>query len=157
MCAKRFEEPVKRRDFLGIMALGSCAVTMVTSLVGMLRLPSPAVLPESASRVKVGFPDDVPVDTHRMLEKQKAWLFRDALGFYAMSAICSHLGCIVREEASGRGYMCPCHGSGFDEQGRVLSGPAPRGLDWLEISLAADGRLMVDTAKTVPPGTRFTV
>lgn len=157
MSAKRFEEPVKRRDFLGLMALGSCSITILTSLVGMFRLPSPAVLPESASRVKVGFPDDLPVDTHRMLEKQRAWLFRDELGFYAISAVCSHLGCIVKEESTGVGYMCPCHGSGFDAQGRVLGGPAPRGLDWLEISVAADGRLMVDTSITVAPGTHFTV
>jgi Rieske Fe-S protein len=74
-----------------------------------------------------------------------------------MSAICSHLGCIVREKSRGGGYECPCHGSDFDAQGRVLSGPAPRGMIWYEISLASDGRLMVDTAKTVSTGTRFSV
>ncbi len=43
------------------------------------------------------------------------------------SAICTHLGCIPAEvdQADGRGWVCPCHGSVFDMAGRVLKGPAP--------------------------------
>jgi len=157
MSGDRFKEPIERRDFLGLFAMGSFFLTMGAALVGMLRLPSPAVLPETASRVKIGFPEDFPVDTSRKLEAKKIWLFRDSLGFYAISSVCTHLGCLVSEHQQSKGYMCPCHGSMFDGDGRVLSGPAPRGLDWLEISLAADGRLMVDSGITVTPGTRFNV
>jgi Rieske Fe-S protein len=137
--------------------MGSVFLSVGTALVGILRLPKPAVLPESASRFKIGFPDDFAPDTHRKIEQRNVWLFRDALGFFAVSAVCSHLGCIVKEDAKSRGFVCPCHGSKFDATGRVQGGPAPRGLDWLEISLAADGSLMVDTGKTVDRETRFNV
>lgn len=157
MSNKRFEEPVPRRDFLGIAAMVSFFVTIGTAFLGIVRLPKPAVLPESASRFKIGFPEDLPLDSRHFIEKRNVWVFRDTRGFYAVSAICTHLGCILSEKAQGGGYECPCHGSDFDEYGRVLSGPAPRGLDWLELSLAADGRLMVDTAKSVSLGTRFNV
>ncbi len=145
MPPKRFEDPLPRRDFLGIAAMGSVVVTMSTALIGVLRLPKPAALPESASRFKIGFPDEFPPETHRKIEDRNVWIFRDALGFYAFSAICTHLGCVVTENDR------------VDSGGRVLSGPAPRGLDWLELSLAVDGSLMVDAGKTVNPGSRFNV
>lgn len=157
MSPRRFDEPVPRRDILGGFALGSFFMTVGTAVLGILRLPKPGVFPESASRFKVGFPEDFPPDSHRNIEARGVRVFRDDLGFFAISSICSHLGCIVSEEGSAESFTCPCHGSRFDEQGRVLSGPAPRGLAWLEMSLAADGSLMVDTAKTVSPGTRFNV
>jgi len=153
--AKRFEEPIARRDFLGLAALGSFFLTIGTALLGMIRLPKPGVLPESASRFKVGFPDDFPPDTHRKIEQRPLWIFRDELGYYAVSAVCPHLGCIVSENARADGFTCPCHGSKFDAAGKLLRGPSPRGLYWLEMSLAADGSLMVDTMKTVNEGTRF--
>jgi cytochrome b6-f complex iron-sulfur subunit len=157
MSRKRFEAPLPRRDFLGLAAMGSFFLSVGTALVGILRLPKPGVLPESASRFKVGFPDEFPPDTHRKIGRQNVWIFRDPLGFYAVSAICPHLGCIVSEDPRADGFTCPCHGSQFDASGRVLSGPAPRRLDWVEISLAADGSLMVDTAKSVSPESRFHV
>ena len=156
MSGERFEERIKRRDFLGLAALGSFFLTALVALLGIVRLPKPAVLPESASRFKIGFPEDFSMGARRFFEKRNVWIFRDVLGFYAMSATCTHLGCILSEKPGG-GYKCPCHGSDFDERGLVLSGPAPRGMDWLEISMAADGRLMVDTGRIVNAGTRYNV
>lgn len=157
MSGKRFEQPVRRRDFLGTAAITGFFIAIGTAVLGIIRLPKPAVLPESASRFKIGFPEDFPPNSHRLLEKRNIWVFRDALGFYAMSAVCTHLGCVLRERSGSGGYECPCHGSFFDEEGHVLSGPAPRGMLWHEMSLAADGRLMVDVSKTVSTGTRFDV
>ncbi|HLO42152.1 MAG TPA: FAD-dependent oxidoreductase, partial [Phycisphaerales bacterium] len=44
------------------------------------------------------------------------------------SAVCPHLKCVVRWNATAREWNCPCHGSRFDPWGRVLTGPAVRDL-----------------------------
>jgi Rieske Fe-S protein len=41
-----------------------------------------------------------------------------------MSAVCVHLGCIVRWNATERSWDCPCHGSRYDRFGVVMNGPA---------------------------------
>jgi Rieske Fe-S protein len=45
------------------------------------------------------------------------------------SAVCPHLGCIVRWNPVENSWDCPCHGSRFDPEGRVLNGPAHADLE----------------------------
>jgi glycine/D-amino acid oxidase-like deaminating enzyme/nitrite reductase/ring-hydroxylating ferredoxin subunit len=55
--------------------------------------------------------------------------YRDEEGsLHAVSATCSHLGCIVRWNGAERTWDCPCHGSRFDVDGGVVSAPAVRPL-----------------------------
>ena len=65
----------------------------------------------------------------------------------AVSSICTHTGCLVQQVASG--FSCPCHRSDFDQEGRPVSGPAPRPLDRLETKIEGD-RLMVRFLKFRP-------
>ncbi len=66
-------------------------------------------------------------------------------GQYAVvSPICTHQGCTV--DIQGPRLVCPCHGSTYDREGRVLRGPAPRALTRANVQLT-DGVLVVD----VPP------
>lgn len=58
----------------------------------------------------------------------------------AFSAVCPHLGCLIERE--GDRYSCPCHVSSFDNEGRALEGPSPRGMDPLEVRVR-DGAVMV--------------
>jgi Rieske Fe-S protein len=81
-----------------------------------------------------------------------AWLGRDGGGFFALSAICPHLGCTIRQ--SGETYECPCHGSRFNGQGDVLNGPAPSPMIYLAATLD-DDELAIDLTKVVPPETRY--
>lgn len=56
--------------------------------------------------------------------------YRDENGdLHVVSAVCTHLGCIVRWNNGERSWDCPCHGSRFDVDGRVLQGPATRDLE----------------------------
>jgi Rieske Fe-S protein len=44
--------------------------------------------------------------------------------FRVMSLRCPHLGCTVRWDPELQDFMCPCHGSRFDDKGAVTKGPA---------------------------------
>lgn len=56
-------------------------------------------------------------------------VYRDPAGIvHAVSSVCSHLGCIVKFNPSEKSWDCPCHGSRFDVDGKVLDGPATRAL-----------------------------
>ena len=51
--------------------------------------------------------------------------------YLALSAVCTHLGCIVQWEADKREFLCPCHGGRFSAQGTVVGGPPPEPLPTL--------------------------
>lgn len=56
-------------------------------------------------------------------------VYRDATGMiHERSATCPHLGCVVAWNPTERTWDCPCHGSRFDPLGKVVHGPATRGL-----------------------------
>jgi Rieske Fe-S protein len=62
--------------------------------------------------------------------------------YAALSPICTHLGCTV--DVSGARLVCPCHGSTYDREGRVLQGPAERALTRYAARVTADGLLIID-------------
>lgn len=47
---------------------------------------------------------------------------------YGINAVCTHLGCVVPWNKAANKFMCPCHGSQYDETGKVVRGPAPLSL-----------------------------
>ncbi|CAL9058130.1 unnamed protein product [Musa banksii] len=47
------------------------------------------------------------------------------LATYGINAVCTHLGCVVPWNAAEMKFICPCHGSQEDNQGKVVRGPAP--------------------------------
>lgn len=155
MSGRLTPEPIPRRDFLGLAGLWAAGVAIVGSLVGMIRLARPAVLPEQGRRFRIGRPGDLGPGAVHVVPEQKVLVVSDARGVAAISLVCSHLGCIVSRTEGG--FSCPCHGSSFDAEGRAVAGPAPRGLAWYDVSLAVDGRLVVDAGREVAPGTFFKV
>jgi len=146
---------VSRRSFLSLASLGSFFAAIGVAAAGVFRLPNPTVLPGPVRRYKIGHPEEYPVGSEKRLEKENVFIFRDTEGIYAVSAVCTHLGCTVAR--STEGFACPCHGSTFGPGGKALGGPAPRPLPWLEISRAADGQLVILADNEVPEGTRFRV
>lgn len=147
--------PVPRRSFLGFAALGSFFSAIGLALAGAMRLPGPAVLPGPVRRFKIGHPEEFAVGSETRMDEANFFVFRDAHGIYAISGVCTHLGCSVGR--SPNGFACPCHGSRFGNVGEVTRGPAPRALPWLEVGRAADGQLVVYADNEVPEGTRFRV
>lgn len=84
------------------------------------------------------------------------FLIRDANGIYAMTAICTHMGCTVGTP-TGAQIICPCHGSHYDLNGANTVGPATVPLDHLAVSEATPGGfLVVDKSQIVAATTRLT-
>lgn len=143
-----------RRDFLGLASAWTFLAAVGATVAASFRLYMPAVFPEASSSFKAGWPKDFLKGTVTPIPGHRVWIFRDADGLYAVSAVCPHLGCMVDRQDDGR-FHCPCHGSVFDPQGEVTKGPATAPLAWPKLSLAPAGQLVVDMRRNVEPGARL--
>lgn len=144
-------EMVPRRDVLGLASLWSTAAALLFGLFGMLRLPRAAVLSSPSKKFRVTLPETLAAGEAFVPPARPVSVFRDAEGVYAISNICTHLGCIVKPAPDG--FTCPCHGSRFAPDGSVTKGPAPQALPWLKVSGGGE-QWIVDEGETVPPGTK---
>lgn len=69
-------------------------------------------------------------------------------GVLALYGVCTHLGCLPKWVATNARFECPCHGSKFEADGGYIEGPAPRGLDYFNLTVVySDG-----TTTTTPEG-----
>ena len=143
-----------RRDFLTrIPWLTAAWVAFTAAVAGVLaatlRFMYPNVLYEPPQQFKVGFPTDFQVNTVSTAFKDRygVWIVRTTEGFYALIAVCTHLGCTPNWLATENKFKCPCHGSGFYMSGINFEGPAPRPLERAAISLAEDGQILVDKSR----------
>jgi cytochrome b6-f complex iron-sulfur subunit len=140
--------------------LTAATAGLVGGSLGLLaaagRFLVPSVLYEPSRRFPVGRPDDFPLGRATLVTERRLFVFHDAQGFHAISAVCTHLGCNVNHEEE-RGFACPCHGSLFGLDGRVRGGPAPWPLPHYALSLSRRGELIVDTRRTVAADFRLRV
>jgi len=141
-----------RRDFLNEVAGGALAIAGLGATVVSWQFLSPNVLFEPSTTFRVGSPDLFPVNSVTYLQDQQVYIVRTTDGFHAVSAVCTHLGCITQWKPEANQIACPCHGSKFTPLGNKIEGPAPRPLPHFLITLTADGELLVDKLQTVKSG-----
>jgi cytochrome b6-f complex iron-sulfur subunit len=130
--------------FSGIMAAWGLALA---------RFMMPNVLVEPPSRFNVGSPGKYAPGT--VSEEYKpaygVWLVNANVAgqqmIYALSSVCTHLGCTPGWLEGEQKFKCPCHGSGFYITGVNFEGPAPRPLERHAIRLLPDGTLEVDKSQ----------
>lgn len=79
----------------------------------------------------------------------RVWVKKDATGYTALVATCTHLGCEVTFKPAEKKWLCPCHGSAYDEEGRPAAGPAPKALQRVAIHKEANGALIINTAQNL--------
>jgi cytochrome b6-f complex iron-sulfur subunit len=144
-------EPISRRDWLGLTSLWAMSGALLFGLFGMLRLPKAAVLSSPSQKFRCTLPDTLDAGEPYVPPGRSVAVYRDGQGVFAVSLICTHLGCVIRPTASG--FECPCHGSHFSADGSVTRGPAPRGLPWFKVSVSGN-TVTVDEGTTVPTGTK---
>ena len=143
---------ISRRDFLNEVTLGALGIAGLGSVAVTYHFFSPNVLFEPPTSFRAGNPDLYPVHSVTILQDQQVYIVRMPEGFYAVSAICTHLGCVTQWKPDTGQIACPCHGSKFKADGTKVEGPAPRPLPHFAISLTADGELFVDKLQTVKSG-----
>jgi cytochrome b6-f complex iron-sulfur subunit len=151
---------VPRRGFLETCVATICspvfvawsslvAATAVSSLE-MARFMMPNVLVEPPTKFKIGPPTDYGGGTVSTKWKAQCgvWIVNSDVDgeqlIYALSTVCTHLGCTPNWLEGEQKFKCPCHGSGFYKSGVNFEGPAPRPLERYGIRLAEDGMLEVD-------------
>ena len=144
-----------RRRFLRLMGKGSVVLAFLIQIAAAARAFVPNVLYEPSRRFKLRKPKDYPPGVTFNADR-RLFVVRDEDDFHVISSVCTHLGCTVQWRQGERRFDCPCHGSRFREDGTVISGPAPRPLEWYAVALSPDGYLEVDTAEQVARGFRFT-
>ncbi|OGX06144.1 MAG: Rieske (2Fe-2S) protein [Omnitrophica WOR_2 bacterium GWA2_47_8] len=140
-----------RRTFIKWMTLGWAAFAAVLGGYGamMMRFMFPNVLFEPKQSFRAGYPDEYPIGevSERFKDKHAVWIVRDSEKIYALSTVCTHLGCTPNWLGNEGKFKCPCHGSGFYKTGINFEGPAPRPLERFKISLGDDGQIVIDKTK----------
>ncbi len=143
---------ISRGQFLSWLSVGWLAFVGATGgfFTILIRYLFPNVLFEPPQTFKVGFPDDFEVGKidSRFKKEYNVWVGRSEEGIYALSTVCTHLGCTPNWLPTDRKFKCPCHGSGFRISGMHFEGPAPRPLERYKISLSNDGQVLVDKTKS---------
>ncbi len=152
--------PTGRRTFLGwFLGIGTVTVGALLS-VPLVRF---ALHPITGPATETGWSDLGPSDDfsnitapvkkvisidqtdgwRKVVSEKSVYVVAGADGKpKVLSAICPHLGCSVRYNDSGKQFGCPCHAGQFSADGKLVSGPPPRGMDELETRIA-DGHLQV--------------
>jgi Rieske Fe-S protein len=125
--------PQSRRKFITTLAL------LLASGGLLLRYLTPRTVNKQQVLVSAASVD-VPVNGALVFRGERVVLLRDEKGYYALSLICTHLGCTVTVTEDK--LSCPCHGSLFDRQGAVVKGPADKPLVRLEV-VEQNGELRV--------------
>lgn len=107
------------------------------------------------------------------ITSERVTLVLDSGGVYAVYLVCTHLGCtpnyttdvvsgsgVADSVAKARGdrpaarqipdgWACPCHGSRYYIDSTNFYGPAPRPMDWVDVSVSPDGYFIVDRGNIV--------
>ena len=149
---------VSRRQFFARLGLGSLSIAAAGAAAFSYQYLNPNVLFEPSPVVNAGKPDRYPLDSVTLDVNAGIYIIHSQEGFFSLSAVCTHLGCLTAWKPDLGIIACPCHGSKFSvsdqaklKPGDKIEGPAPKPLPWKHIWLNDDGDLLVDRSTDVLP------
>jgi cytochrome b6-f complex iron-sulfur subunit len=123
-----------RRSFLDSLIGGVLGAGVIGAFYTAIRYlwPSKEIVGMSAGGtgpVNISL-DELPVGAGKKIRYlgKPYFVVRDVKEFSVVSAVCTHLGCIVNWDTQIKKFTCPCHAAVFDIHGNVVSGPPPKPL-----------------------------
>ena len=189
---RRFMEDsreISRRSFFAIAGWFGFLVASAVALYQSVKFVQPNATYEDPPAFKpdgaLAFPSNYAVGSTTVIIDKRVVINRDPDGFYAISLICTHLGCtpryftdvtsdliaagtqISKDPDTGQqatkanpilpGFKCPCHGSRYFRDADNFFGPAPRPMDRVHITLSKDKKLFIDRSIIVDHAYRLKV
>lgn len=143
------KKPISRRRLMAYAWMGAAAIVMGELIFGTFAFLWPRRKGPKVETVFIaGKVTDFKVGEIIPFRKERTFVLRTEGGFLAMSAICTHLHCVVNWNEMLKKFECPCHGAKFNLNGEVLEGPPPRPLDLYKLQLVA-GNVVVDRASPI--------
>lgn len=147
-----------RRAFCATVYATVCGTATAAALRAGPQAPATAERPPDPHPVKLTDATRAQLKPGMVLDYRRLgafYLAADERGVFALTAICTHRGCLVLSEGP-TGFGCPCHDSAYNLQGEVTEGPAKLPLRHLAVQESEPGgRLQVDISTAVPPETRL--
>jgi len=134
---------LSRRDFFKLVTTALLAVSGALGLGALFRFLGFQTEPPVKTAFDIGPVDQYPLGSRSLIAEVPAIVSHSASGFMALSLVCTHLGCTVEQKDSG--FTCPCHGSQYDANGKVLKGPAQKPLRALRVEITADKHVVLHT------------
>ena len=135
---------IRRRDFLDLAGKSMLALSGLLGAWGLLRFFSYQPEDNQPSQFDLGPTADYPPGSRTVIPQASALLIHNAGSFKALSLICPHLGCQVKQVESG--FTCPCHGSQFNTDGTLKRGPADKPMRDLRVKVTPENHLILYTA-----------
>lgn len=134
---------ISRRSLLKYILLGASAVAtaggILTPIIAYL-WPQKNASAADTGPVAVAATADLPAGKGKVysVANKPVMVMHTADGFHAVSAVCTHLGCIVGWDEKSGIIACPCHAGFFTVDGRVISGPPPAPLKKYQVLVQGD-------------------
>lgn len=135
------------RFLMGFSVISTISI-IAAPIIGFL-IPPKVQSAGGGSRVLAGKLGELPAGTGKVVAmgSKPVIVMNSEAGVTAFSAVCTHLGCIVDFDPTTRDILCPCHDGHFSPaSGVVLSGPPPRPLAPVAISIEGDEIYLVPGA-----------
>ncbi|NEP01454.1 MAG: cytochrome b6-f complex iron-sulfur subunit [Symploca sp. SIO2E9] len=147
-----------RRQFMNLLTFGAITGTFVGALYPVVKyfIPPSAGGKGGGVTAKDALGDDIIVsnylETHLPGDRSLAQGLKGdptyvvitedkTIESYGLNAVCTHLGCVVPWNASANRFICPCHGSQYNNAGKVVRGPAPLSLALVHATVTEDDKL----------------
>ena len=139
-------EDTSRRDFLNrlinfLIGTWAAVVAFLGGYAGIKYVWPTAKTAGPPGENKVSFPvNELPEEGIKkiLINGKPVGVIRSGGKIYALSLICTHLGCIVSWHPEVKRLICPCHGGTYDLTGAVLAGPPPRPLRSYEAKIVGN-------------------